>query len=541
MYMKHISGIIALLLILTILAVPAAATDTGSLVIVHTNDAHGRFHENIGYAGTAAIIDSLRNNHSSVIILDAGDALHGTPEAIRYNGSSVVEIMNAIGYTAMTAGNHDFDYGLDELINRSNEMKFPLLAANIFYKNTTTPVFQEHMIVKRGDYTIGIFGLATPKTMTTTTNAENLNVTFSEGDELYTVAGKQVAALKAEGCNLIICISHLGTNDWDEPDRSIDVAKNVDGIDIIVDGHSHTALTNGELINNTLIVSTGSYLKAVGVVTVSPGKNITAALITESPATNTTIEHIVNKYINQTREAYHEVAGHSEFVLDGSRKPGVRDTETNLGDFYADALRAVAEKEGYTPDAAIINGGGIRTTIEAGNITRYDLVLVAPFNNLLAVINVKGSVILQALEENTGSCPNESGGFPQVSGITYTIDTTKPFISGEVHRVSISSINDKPFDPEKMYSIATVDFLASGGDAYFPFAKYYTGNTTGIIGSDVLYIYLNDILGGAIGSEYAKPAGRITILTSPAPAATPVGVTSVLAGLACAALFLRRR
>lgn len=522
-----------LLLAMLIFCMPAAGEN---LYIVHTNDVHGHLADNLGYAAAAAVIDDLRQK-GEVILLDAGDALHGTQEAIEYQGASVVEIMNLMDYDGMALGNHEFDYALDTLREREAEMAFPILSANARYENGIA-AFTEHIILERGGYKVGIFGLTTPSVPTSTRHGKDLPFSFAEGEALFALAQQQVDTLSASGCDLIICLCHLGLDDFDAPNTADAVAKAVDGIDLIIDGHSHTRLDCGLAVSDTLIVSSGEYLESIGVVTVSEDGTLSAELIDESSAVNPAVEALVNGYIEETQERYNIAVGESKVFLDGNRNPGVRTKETNLGDLCADAmLYAVCDAE-FFADAAIVNGGGIRTSLEAGTLTRYDLLQVLPFNNLVSVITVPGSVVLEVLEANTAVSPSEDGGFPQVAGIRYTIDTGKPYVEGEINRVSIQEIAGKPFSETAEYRIAVTEFLAGGGDKYAAFTPYYTGDTTGILDSETLELYITEVLGGVVGEEYEEHDSRIIYGTA---AESPLPFTGILAGLAFSLLLVRRR
>ena len=521
-----------LLITALFLCIPAAGEE---LYIVHTNDVHGHLADNLGYAKAAGIIDELREK-GTVILLDAGDALHGTQEAIEYQGSSIVEIMNCMDYDAMALGNHEFDYTLDTLRERESEMEFPLLSANARYENGTA-AFTEHIILERGDYKIGVFGLTTPSVSVSTRYGKDLPFSFTEGDALFAQAQQQVDSLNAAGCDIIICLCHLGLDEYYAPNTADALAKTVDGIDLIIDGHSHTRLDFGLAVSNTLIVSTGEYLQTVGVVTVSKEGTLSAELIEESSTVNTEVEALVNTCIEETHERYNTTVGESQVFLDGNRNPGVRTEETNLGDLCADAMLYAVCDAGFAADAAIVNGGGIRTSLNAGPLTRYDLLQVLPFNNLVSVITVPGSVVLEVLEANTAVSPSEEGGFPQVAGIRYTIDTGRAYADGEINRVSIQEIAGKPFSETAEYRIAVTDYLAEGGDKYAAFAPYYTGDTTGILDSETLELYITESLGGVVGEEYEKPDSRIIYGTA---AASPLPLSGILAGLAVSLLLVRR-
>ena len=214
----------------------------------------------------------------------------------------------------------------------------------------------------------------------------------------------------------------------------------------------------------------------------------------------------------------------TEITLNGEKAPGNRTEETNLGDLITDALVWGAGQQGETVDAAITNGGGIRATIEAGDITKKDINTVLPFGNTLSIIKITGAELLEVLEASTFCTPEAIGGFPQVSGIEFTLDTTKAYDQGEeypgttyfapktINRVTISTVGGKAFDPAATYTIATNDFMASGGDTYYRFINATANYDLGIAMDEVVMDYIKTVLGGTITADkYGQPAGRITV------------------------------
>ncbi|HPE15544.1 MAG TPA: 5'-nucleotidase C-terminal domain-containing protein [Oscillospiraceae bacterium] len=504
---------ILVLLLAFSLFVPAMADEpadmAGKLVILHTNDVHARVNDNLGYAAVAARKAELEAQGAAVLLLDAGDALHGKPVAVAFGGESIVDLMNATGYDAMAPGNHDFNYGYEALLSLSGEMDFPLLAANITYTDTGELVFQPNMTVTAGGYKIGIFGLATVETETKTNPNNVRGLSFAEGDALYACAQAQVDELLAEGCDIVIALGHLGVDAGSAPNRSTDVIGHVTGIDVFIDGHSHTEID--ETIGTTLLASTGTELKNIGEI-VYDGTSFTGTLNSTYEGRDETVKALAEQYVAQVADLYGETIGATSVLLNGERAPGNRTEETNLGDLATDAMIYAAEKANYDVDAAVTNGGGIRTSVPVGDITKYDLVNVFPFGNQVVVFDVPGSVLLSVLEANTMGTPDAAeGGFPQVSGMTYTIDTTKT-----ENRVTIQTVGGAAFDPNATYSIATNDFLAVGGDKYAAFADYYKGVMSGINLEDAMIDYIQTALGGTVGAAYAAPQGRITVLTEAA-------------------------
>ncbi len=518
-------------------AAPAATAEASAkpLVILHTNDVHGRDQINtatdetaIGDAEIAAAKQAYAAKGYEVLLFSVGDFAQGTPLVNLSKGATAVDFMNAAGYDAACPGNHEFDWGEDNALSLASACKFPVLAANVTRKADGTLLFGDHTVFDLGPgLKVGVFGLDTPTT-STTTNPNNIkNTAFAAGQALYDAAQKQVDALKAAGCDLIVCLGHLGVDDSAAPNRSYDVIDHVQGIDIFLDGHSHTQIT--EQRGGTLLQSTGSYSQTLGEVTWDGGKAtgrlLTPAELTYTP--ETAVADLVDSTAATISEELNTVFAQTSVALNGERDPGVRTMETNLGDFAADAtLWAAQQATGQTVDGAIQNGGSIRASIPAGDITLNDIKTVFPFGNTLVTIQVKGSELLEALEAASAATPQAAGGFAQVAGIAYTVNTAVPYAEGDLYpdttihapaqpgsRITITQVGGKAFDPDALYTIATNDFVAAGGDTYYVF-RYANATAridTGVSMEDALSRYIAGALGGTIGQTYAAPQGRITI------------------------------
>ncbi len=551
---KLLSLVLALAMLLTCTAAfaedAAALPLAGKLVILHTNDVHGRgmaTDDQLGYARIAAMRQNIIDLGGQVLLLDAGDFSQGTPLVNLSQGAAAVEFMNAAGYTAATVGNHEFDWGTDNLLQATEKAEFLILCANLTYKTSGETVFKPNTVVELDGMKVGIFGLATPETMTKAHPDKVKGVTFAMGEELYAVAQAQVDELLKAGCDVIVALGHLGIDDESAPNRSIDVLENVTGIDVFVDGHSHSVIDGGKIIGSALLTSTGSYSDAIGYVVVDVDKTeegvskffqaglyrVADELETELATTKTLpVDEMVDAAVTMVNNDVEAQLGatfaKSEVLLDGNRAPGVRTQETNLGDFSADAILWAA-KNALGEDkvqAALTNGGGIRESIPAGDITMKTMKTVFPFGNEVAVLTVTGAELLEALEAATYSTPDALGAFPQVSGIVFTVDTSVPYENGEMYpdstyyapakpgaRVTIESVAGEPFNAEALYTIATNDFTAAGGDTYYAFKYSYqtSGYKTGVALEDALVQYTQQVLGGVVGEQYAEPQGRITI------------------------------
>lgn len=490
-----------------------AASPSGKhITILHTNDMHARAvasSPEMGFAKVKGIFDQYRSQNPDTLTLDAGDTLHGTPFATLVRGESVVKVINEMGYDAMVPGNHDFNYGSNRLIELSQMLKFPIISSNV-KKSDGTDLFKPYIIKEINGVKIGIIGFSTPETAykTSPKNVEGLKFVDPAVE-----AKKAVDELKGKA-DVIIGVGHLGV-DKSSIDTSLKLVKEVPGIDVFIDGHSHTVLEHGmQADNNTLIASTGEYTKNVGVVDlwVDGGKVVKkeAKLIDEKQAANIQpnekVASLIASIQKEQEPVLKEKVGETPVKLEGSREK-VRTGETNLGDLLADAIRNVSNS-----DIGMTNGGGIRASIEAGTITKGNIVTVLPFGNQIVQLKVTGEDIVAALENGVSDYPESKGGFPQVSGISFKIDKAKPKGS-RVHSVMVG---DKAIDPKAVYKLATNDFMSIGGDQYTMFSKYPQAGMYGAL-DEALISYIQK--GGKVPAE---AQGRITEGASPAnPAPAP--------------------
>lgn len=516
-----------------VLAEEPAGELAGEIVILHTNDVHGAISS---YAKVAALKAEYEAKGAEVLLMDAGDYIQGEPYVSVSQGETAIRLMNYVGYDVATIGNHEFDYGYENLAKLAAAAEFPIIAANVMYNGKTAfeanKVFELESGVK-----VGVFGLSTPETATKAHPGKIKGVTFLSGDDMNKAAQAQVDELTAAGCDYIICLGHLGIDDSSKGYRSVDLLEAVTGIDVFIDGHSHSSLDDvkalvGEdcKVGDTLLTSTGTKLATVGAVVISEdGISIESVDLEKYEGSDDVVEEAAQLVIDEVDAAYGEVFAKSEVELCGEKAPGNRTEETNNGDLIADAILWQAKKDGSLPVAdenviAITNGGGIRAAIAAGDITKKDVNTVLPFGNTVAYVTVKGSVLLEALEASTYCTPEAVGAFPQVAGIEFTVDTNKAYDQGEqypgstyyapasINRVTIESINGKAFDPEATYVVVTNDFLAAGGDTYYAFSVS-TSVDTGIPMDEAVMSYITEELKGVVTAEkYGEPQGRITVL-----------------------------
>ena len=555
--MKHTKKLLSLLLVLclvlslscTAFAAGEAKPLDGKTVILHSNDVHGAIDL---YAAMASLKADYEAQGAEVILADAGDYSQGTVYVSVNKGADAVTMMNATGYDVATIGNHEFDYGYAQLAENMKAAKFKVLCADVLGADGKT-IFDANTIIEKGGVKIGFFGLETPEAQTKANPKLIEGLKFlagKDGKELYACAAAQVAALKEQGADIVVCLAHLGVDESSEPYTSYDLAKNVKGIDFIIDGHSHTVMTAGP--NKEAIQSTGTAFANIGVITIDNatkkivGNELKAVWHTEENADGKSVTVVDYKtrdekvaaaakaIIDPIDKAYGEKFAVSKVELNGAKAPnGNRDSETNLGDLITDAMlwkiRTQATVSVPAENVvAITNGGGIRATVKAGDITKKDINTVLPFGNTLAVVYVTGAELLEALEASTYCTPKSLGGFPQVAGLQFVILTDKAYDANTdpypgstyygpktINRVEIATVNGEAFDPEAKYAVVTNNFVAGGGDTYYAFAAATDQFDTGLPLDEVVMEYITEELGGVIGEEYAEPADRILVTTTP--------------------------
>ena len=529
---KLLSVLLAVLMVFslmsTALAVSTEDSMEGTLVILHSNDVHGAVE---GYAKIAALRDQLKAAGAEVILADAGDYCQGTPYVSLSKGATAIEMMNAAGYDVATLGNHEFDFGYENLMNILGNAKFKAICGDVFKDGKS--ILDGWTIIEKAGVKVGFVGLETPETYTKVNPALIQGISFPQKEALYDCAQKLVNEVKAAGADIVVGLFHLGVDDESIDNRSVDVYNNVQGLDIILDGHSHTVMTPGDDgdFSELPIQSTGTKFANVGMVYIDiASKKIVNNLLANAEGIDVADDNPVLLKAKEIEKAvddeYGAVFAKSEVELNGDKAPGNRNMETNLGDLITDAMLWSVLKEGdlkVDDDhvVAITNGGGIRAWIHAGDVTMKDINTVLPFGNTVAVIYVTGAELLEALEASTYSTPGAVGGFPQVAGMKFTIDIGQPYAQGEqypdstyygpvaIQRVTIDEVGGKDFDPDATYAVISNNFCAAGGDTYYAFKAASEQFDTSIPLDEALMNYIEEELGGVIGEQYAEPQGRI--------------------------------
>lgn len=484
-----------------------------TITILHTNDMHGFFRygdfDGMGAAKMMTYINEIRAANKNTLLIDAGDALQGDNLVTLSKGEEGTKVLNALGYNAMAVGNHEFDYGSAQTVKLQGLLNFPMLASNVKTADGKL-LLDDYKIFTVDGIKVGVFGVTTPETTYKTHPDNVVGITFAD---IYKTSEQMVKTLKAEGAQVIIAAAHLG----DEGDfTSGSLATKVAGIDVILDGHSHSTYETGKLVNGALIVSAGEKTKNVGnveltvtdgVVTAKTAKLFTKELskTTAADPELTEVVYAINKLNSVTTS---QVVATSPVVLVGE-KAVVRAGESNLGNLITEALLNVSKA-----DIAFTNGGGIRASIDVGPVTKGEILTVLPYGNTVRVIEITGADILAALEVGVDTYPVAKGAFPHVAGMTVTFDATKAAKS----RIVEVKIGGVALDKAKTYKMATNDFLVAGGDGYTMFVGKKVVAEFGAM-DEILIDYMNKIgFGKAVldgrFKELSKPVGLLPIKTA---------------------------
>jgi 5'-nucleotidase/UDP-sugar diphosphatase len=442
---------------------PAANAQT-EITILFTNDFHGAVEPdedgNGGLVNLVSLIDQIRaENPGHTLLLDAGDSFQGTYVSNSTHGEVVMSAMNLAGYDAWTLGNHEFDWGQDVLRARIAQAEFPALAANVVDESSgqVWDAVQPYIVVQVGDARVAILGLAYPDTPAITKPQNVAGLDFRGAAE---TAQRYLPEMQQQA-DMIVVLSHLGL-DGDQA-----LGRAVDGIDLIVGGHSHTFLDRPMVVNGTLIVQAGAKGEDLGRLNltldtatgqVSGGEGSqTLVPVRKVAAPNQEVESLVDSALAEAAETINQPIGETEVPLDPRR-----DGEFALGNLITDAMLA-ANIDGQPADVAFHNNGGIRAGLPKGPITFGQLYAVLPFDNQLLALDLTGAQILDVLEHSVDGRP----GMLQVAGLSYRFRMARS--AGQ--RVTDVMIGDQPLDPDRVYRVVTIDYLASGGDGFDTFLE----------------------------------------------------------------------
>ena len=495
---------------------PAASAcwfgDKSDVTILYTNDVHTYIDKQspkLTYAAIADLKQSYQDAGKDVLLVDAGDHVQGTAYGSMDEGASIIKLMNAAGYDVATPGNHEFDYGMDRAKAIMKEADFPSLSCNWVDLRTTLRVLPSVKVFVRGGRRIAFVGVTTPETFTKSTPAYFMDKAQrkyiydiqggEDGKKLYDAVQKAIDKAKLLA-DVVIGLGHLGVDPSSSPWTSEEVIAHTSGFDAFIDGHSHTVMENKQVQDASgkavTLTQTGSYFANVGEMTIAADGTITTKLIPTHEGMDATIAAMQTSWVNTVDDMLGEkiAVGDSDFYVSdpATGKRRIRSAETNLGDFVADGIYTYFnEVEKLHCDVAIMNGGGIRADVPAGDWTFKTCKQVSPFGNVACLMSVTGKQIQDALEfaaRFAGEDGKENGGFLQVAGATYEIHTDIPnTVQTDEKNVWIGSatgtprvqnvkIYDKasgsylPLDPGATYALAGMNYtLRNLGDGFAMF------------------------------------------------------------------------
>jgi 5'-nucleotidase len=527
----HFKKVLSLfLLVCTLLmfapAVSAEGSNTAKLVILHTGDVHGSFvrsEDAIGHDYISTQFKAIKENIPATFLVDTGDATQGN-FFVNWNlGEAAIEIMNTVGYDAMTLGNHDFDYEWERTLRLADLANFPLMTQESVIGDD--PIVVPYTLIERGDYTVGFFGITSPETKQSSNGGFDRN--FGTMEELIAYATATAANLRTLGADIVVCVSHLGTvTESANPafGTCYDLSRGAKGIDLIIDGHSHTELDELVQIEGGIPISAagsggetlgwvGFYLEGGKLVPQMDSFTVDEMNGFEpDPA----VTQVLEKWTLAAEEAGKEVVGNTPVAYDYNEEL-CRTEETPIGNLLSDALLSAAGA-----DIAFSNGGNICAPLDAGDITRAEINEMLPYSNLILSADLSGSVVREVLEASVAEYPSPKGGFMQVAGLSFVFDPEKP--AGE--RVVSVTVAGEALEDTKTYKVVTNDFIAHGGDGYDILVEPFM-TATAVNPSDMTEILTNYI---AQNSDTLEPKtdGRITkgsapADTTPADTTTPAG------------------
>ena len=479
--------------------------------------------------------EELKNSYDHVGVVSVGDFVQGGTLGTISSGEYIVNLMNLVGYDAITLGNHEFDYKLTRLMELTSMMKTKPISANFRKIADNSNVFDPYSIVSYGETDIAYIGVTTPSTLSSSSpiqfkDADGNYIYSFNPETIYDIVQENIDAAKKAGADYIIALTHVGIEDAEDYSTAIEIAENTNGIDVILDGHSHSVVESMKITdkggNEVILSSTGTKFEHIGKLTIEEGKFETSLIKTEEYEKTS---EAVDTYLTQINEEYKKLGkrkiGVSDVELithDANGDRLVRRAETNLGNLCSDAFRIVTGA-----DIGYINGGGLRAPIAAGDITFNDILSIYPFNNQVVVCEMTGQAIKDMLEFATKYYPLEGGSFPHISGIICSIDTSIPAsaqqdinetftgVTGEYRIYDIKVLNSEtgvyePIDLNKTYTFASHNYLIleqGSGMSMFKDVKVITND--GMLDVELLEKYIVEHLGGHITEQYKDVDNRI--------------------------------
>ena len=515
--MKHFNYLLCAVLAFVMTSVqPASAAGKQkkkSIVILYENDVHCAIG---GYQVLAGLRDAVSDT-AYVAVVSSGDFVQGGTAGAISRGQYVADIMRTVNYDANTLGNHEFDYPVAHTDSLFRYIGAPIVSANVYHHETGKPVYNPFIIKKYGKTKIAFVGATTPGAFYTEMSA------FYDGDKqiydlredcFYETLQQSINAARKQGAKYVIVLSHLG----EDPDRtginSHTLAEHTTGIDVILDGHTHSVIAHDTVLNAAgkpvVICETGTKFMNIGHLLIRDGKISNSLLPTNTvSARNERVKAATDSIDWLMREKTERVVCHSDVqlrILNDKGEQEVRMAETNLGDLVCDGYRIITGA-----DIALANGGGIRTGKHAGDLTYGDIADILPYDNNLWIVEASGQRIIDLLQKNTSFIPVEDGSFPQVSGVRFTVHVADRTVS-DVEVLNSANGTYEPIDPNRTYTISTLDYCVTGGGFYDMLKDCRVVQRGNTLYRDVLVEFLEKNLGGHISNDYAEPQGRIKII-----------------------------
>ena len=530
---RLLSCIVCLCMMLCSLNAATFAKDSETIVILYENDVHCAVE---GYSKLAAMKNELKSEYEYVGVVSSGDFVQGGTLGAVSKGEYIVELMNLVGYDAIAPGNHEFDYTISRLTELYELSETKYISCNFAKIGEEKTYFEPYTIVSYGDVDIAYIGIITPETITSARPSQFRNengeiiYTFNES-RLYELVQESIDEATEDGADYVIALSHIGYDESGELNDVTDVIENTDGLDVVLDAHSHSVIeekiVKDKSGDDVLLSSTGTGFENIGKLTIANGEFDTELVKTE---TYTKTDADVDAYIAEINESYAELGnrkiGESKVELITHNEEGtrlVRTAETNLGNLCSDALFFVTNA-----DVSYVNGGGLRAPIKSGDMTFNDIYSVFPFNNRIVTAEITGQVLLDMLEMSMISYPQEDGAFPHMSGITFSVNKSIPSsikvdengfftkVDGDyrVYDVKVldkESGNYKALELDKKYILAAADYyILNFGSGMSMFKDAKVVESEGMLDVEVLERYITDNLNGVIGEEYKDVVNRIT-------------------------------
>ena len=530
---RLLSCIVCICMVLCSLNAATFAKDSETIVILYENDVHCAVE---GYSKLAAMKNELKSEYEYVGVVSSGDFVQGGTLGAVSKGEYIVELMNLVGYDAIAPGNHEFDYTISRLTELYELSETKYISCNFAKIGEEKTYFEPYTIVSYGDVDIAYIGIITPETITSARPSQFRNengeiiYTFNES-RLYELVQESIDEATEDGADYVIALSHIGYDESGELNDVTDVIENTDGLDVVLDAHSHSVIeekiVKDKSGDDVLLSSTGTGFENIGKLTIANGEFDTELVKTE---TYTKTDADVDAYIAEINESYAELGnrkiGESKVELITHNEEGtrlVRTAETNLGNLCSDALFFVTNA-----DVSYVNGGGLRAPIKSGDMTFNDIYSVFPFNNRIVTAEITGQVLLDMLEMSMISYPQEDGAFPHMSGITFSVNKSIPSsikvdengfftkVDGDYRVYDIKVLdkesgNYKALELDKKYILAAADYyILNFGSGMSMFKDAKVVESEGMLDVEVLERYITDNLNGVIGEEYKDVVNRIT-------------------------------